>query len=152
MVQGLGPRYVGAMSEHDVKALRRIYAAINRGDADELASDVAHDIEWSLPDHVPWGGTHHGPDGIRACADLFGDHIDGNWADPDDFLDAEDRVLVLGRLRGRARATGQEFEVGFAHVWTLSDGVASQLRAFYDTAPVVAALEGRQPPAPDSAI
>lgn len=140
------------MSEHDVEALRRIYAAVNRGDVDELASDVTHDIEWTLPDYVPWGGTRHGPDGIRAFADVFREHIDGNWADPDDFLAAEDRVIVLGRLRGQARATGREFEVGFAHVWTLSDGVASHLRGFYDTAPVVAALEGRDPPAPESAI
>jgi len=140
------------MPGHDLKAVRRIYTAINRGDIDELAADVAHDIEWSVPDFVPWGGTRHGPDGIRAFADLFQDHVEGNWADPDDFLEAEDRVVVLGRLRGRARATGQAFEVGFVHVWTLSDGAVSHLRAFYDTAPVLAALEGRPPPSPEPAI
>jgi ketosteroid isomerase-like protein len=136
----------------EVQALQRIYAAINRGDAEELAADVAHDIEWNLPEHVPWGGTHHGPDGIRAFAETFTDHIDGNWADPDDFLVAEDRVVVIGRLRGEARATGQEFEVEFAHVWTFTDGVASRLRGYYDTAPVIAALEGREPPRPQAAI
>ncbi len=133
------------MPEHDVRALRRIYSAINRGDIDELASDVAHDIEWSLPERVPWGGTRHGRDGIRAFAEAFRDHVDGNWADPDDFLVAEDRIVVLGRLRGTARATGQDFEVEFAHVWTLTDGVASGLRAFYDTEAVLAALQGRPP-------
>jgi ketosteroid isomerase-like protein len=140
------------MPEHNKQAVLRIYEAINRGDIDELAADVAHDIEWSVPDFVPWGGTRHGPDGIRAFADLFQDHVEGNWADPDDFLEAEDRVIVLGRLRGRARATGKGFEVGFAHVWTLSDGVASHLRAFYDTAPVLAALEGREAIEPDSPV
>ncbi len=140
------------MSEYDVQALRRIYAAINRDDLDELAADVAHDIEWSLPEPVPWGGIHHGPDGIRAFATVFRDHIEGTWADPDDFLEAQDRVVVLGRLRGRARETDQEFEVEFAHVWTLTDGVASHLRAYYDTAPIAAALEGRPAPRPESAI
>jgi uncharacterized protein len=140
------------VSDYDVQALRRIYTAINRDDLDELAADVAHDIEWSLPDPVPWGGIHHGPDGIRAFATVFRDHIDGTWADPDDFLEAQDRVVVLGRLRGRARKTGQEFEVEFAHVWTLTDGVASHLRAYYDTAPITAALEGRPAPRPESAI
>jgi ketosteroid isomerase-like protein len=140
------------MSEHDVQALRRIYAAINRGDVEELAADVAHDIEWSLPERVPWGGIRHGPDGIRAFADTFRDRIDGNWADPDDFLVAEDRVVVIGRLRGQARATGHEFEVEFAHVWTLTDGVASRLRGFYDTEPIVAALEGRPPQHPEPTL
>jgi len=47
---------------------------------------------------------------------------------------------VLGRLRGRARATGDVFEVHFAHVWTLSDGMPSRCRSYFDTAPVMAAL------------
>lgn len=139
------------MPEPEVNALLRIYSAINRGDIDELAADVAHDIEWNLPEPVPWGGTRHGPDGIRAFADSFRDHIDGNWADPDDFLLAEDRIVVLGRLRGLARESGQAFEVEFAHVWTLTDGVASRLRAFYDTAPVIAALQGAAPPGAEPA-
>lgn len=138
------------MPEHEVQALQRIYAAVNRGDTEELAADVAHDIEWNLPDYVPWGGTHHGPDGIHAFAERFRDHVEGNWADPDDFLDAQDRVVVLGRLRGRARETGRDFEVGFAHVWTFTDGVASRLRGFYDTAPVLAALTDRPDAAPES--
>ena len=140
------------MAHEDVDALRRIYEAINRGEVDELAADVAHDIEWTLPEPVPWGGTRHGPDGIHAFAAVFGDHVEGTWADPDDFLVTDDRIVVLGRLRGTARSTGHEFEVEFAHVWTLTDGVASRLRGFYDTAPIVAALEGRAPRRPEADI
>ena len=140
------------MSEYDVQALRRIYAAINRGDFDELAADVAHDIEVNLPDPLPWGGTRHGTDGIRAFTTLFSDHVDGTWADPDDFLEAEDRMIVLGRRRGRARATDLEFEVDFAHIWTLTDGVASHLRGYYDTAPIAAAFGGGPAPPAESGI
>jgi ketosteroid isomerase-like protein len=136
------------VSEHEVQALRRIYAAISRWDLDELIADVAHDIEWTLPDSLPWGGTRHGHDGIESFATSFRDHIVGTWADPDDYLDAGDRIVVLGRLRGRAQATWQEFEVGFAHVWALTDGMASRLRSYFDTAPVLAALEGRAAPEP----
>jgi ketosteroid isomerase-like protein len=141
-----------AVSEHEIQALRRIYAAMTRWDLDELIADVAHDIEWTLPEPLPWGGTRHGHDGIEAFASVFRDHVDGTWADPDDFLDAGDRIVVLGRLRGQARATGQKFEVGFAHVWTLTDGVASRLRSYFDTASVLAALEGRLPPEPPADI
>lgn len=140
------------MSEHEIQALRRIYAAMTRWDLDELIADVAHDIEWTLPDSLPWGGTHHGHDGIEAFATRFRDYVDGTWADPDDFLDAGDRIVVLGRLRGRAVTTRQEFEVGFAHVWAFTDGIASRLRSYFDTAPVLAALEGRPPPAPPADI
>jgi ketosteroid isomerase-like protein len=88
------------MSHQDVESLRRIYDAFSRWDVEELVGDLAHDIEWSLPDTLPWGGTRHGHDGVLAFASVSQDHVDGRWADPDDFLDAGDRMVVLGRLRG----------------------------------------------------
>ena len=103
-------------------------------------ADLAHDIEWNLPDVLPWGGTRHGHDGVLSFASVSQDHVEGRWADPDHFLDAGDRMVVLGRLHGRAKATGQDFEVEFAHVWTMTDGVASRLHAYFDTAPIMAAL------------
>ena len=64
--------------------------------------------------------------------------------DPDDFLDAGDRVVVLGRMRGRAKSSGAEFEVEFAHVWALTDGVPSWFRGYFDTGPILAALQASE--------
>jgi ketosteroid isomerase-like protein len=128
------------MAEFEIQSLRRIYDALSRWDMDEFANDVTHDFEFILPPTVPWGGTRHGPDGVSAFATIFRDHVEGQWADADDFIDADDVIVVLGRLRGRARATGGEFEVHFAHVWTLTDGMPSRCRSYFDTAPVMAAL------------
>jgi uncharacterized protein len=128
------------VSEHDVESLRRIYNAFSRWDLEELVSDLAHDVEWSLPDTLPWGGTRHGHDGVLAFVSVSNDHVEGRWADPDDFLDAGDRLIVQGRMRGRAKATGRGYEVDFVHIWTMTDGVASRMRAYFDTAPIMAAL------------
>jgi uncharacterized protein len=130
----------------DVSSLQRIYSAISRWDVEDLKSDLAHDIEWQLPEGLPWGGTHHGHDGIQAIADIWQEHVEGQWADPDDFLDAGDRIVVLGRLRGRARSSGEEFEVAFAHVWGMTDGVPSWFRGYFDTGPITAALRGAEAP------
>ena len=51
----------------------------------------------------PWGGTRHGRDGVAAYATIFRDHVDGLWADADDFIDAGDVIVVLGRLRGHGK-------------------------------------------------
>jgi ketosteroid isomerase-like protein len=128
------------VSEEDVRSVRRIYDAFSRWDVEELVRDLTHDIEWSVPDTLPWGGTRHGHDGVRAFASVSQDHVEGRWADPDDFLDAGGRLIVLGRMRGRARASGRDYEVEFVHVWTMTDGVASRLRAYFDTAPIMDAL------------
>ena len=128
------------MPESEIQALRRIYGALSRWDVDEFADSVTHDFELILPKTVPWGGTRHGRDGVEAYAAIFRDHVEGQWADPDDFIEAGDLVVVLGRLRGRARATGEKYEVDFAHVWTLSDGMPSRCRSYFDTAPIMAVL------------
>ena len=128
------------MPEFEVEALRRIYDALSRWDVDEFTAAVTHDFKMILPETVPWGGTRHGRDGLEAYATIFQDHVEGLWADPDDFLEAGELIVVLGRLRGRARATGEEYEVDFAHVWTLSDGVPSRCHSYFDTAPIMAVL------------
>jgi ketosteroid isomerase-like protein len=132
------------MPEPEIEALRRIYDALSRWDVDEFANDVTHDFELILPETVPWGGTRHGRDGVEAYATIFRDHVEGLWADPDHFLEAGELIVVLGRLRGRARATGEEYEVDFAHVWTLSDGVPSRCHSYFDTASINAALSADQ--------
>ena len=128
------------MAAYEIQAVRRIYDALSQWNVDELAKDVTHDFELILPETVPWGGTRHGRDGVQTFATVFRDHVEGQWADPDDFIDAGEVIVVLGRLRGRARATGEEFEEHFAHVWTLSDGMPSRCRSYFDTAPIMAAL------------
>lgn len=124
-----------------MRSLRRIYGAMSRGSTEELLSAVAHNIEWSLPETLPWGGTHHGRDGVQTLVEIVQDHVDASWT-ADHFLDAADRIVVLGRTLGRAIASGQEYEVPFAHVWGMTDGVPSSFRGYFDTAPIMAALQG----------
>jgi ketosteroid isomerase-like protein len=108
------------MPQDDIQTVRRIYDALARWDLDELVRDLTHDVEWTLPETLPWGGARHGHEGVRAMLTIFEDHVEGPWAEPDDYLEASDRTVVLGRLRGRGRESGREFEVSFAHVWNVS--------------------------------
>ena len=129
------------MAAEHIPTVRQIYDSMSRWDIAELAGSVSHDFELNLPESVPFGGTRHGPDGVEAFGTLFADHLEGPWAEPDQFLDAGDALVVIGRLRGSAKRTGREFEVSFAHVWTFSDGAPSRCRSFYDTAPITAAIK-----------
>lgn len=128
------------MPEFEIQAVRRIYDAFSKWDVDEFARNVTHDFELVLPDTVPWGGTFHGVDGVKAFTTVFRDHVDGQWADPDDYVDGSDVIIVLGRQRGRAIATGRRYEVHFAHAWSLADGVPARCRSYFDSAPINAAL------------
>jgi ketosteroid isomerase-like protein len=121
---------------------RTIYSAIQAQDFDAVQENVAHDIEWALPESLPWGGVYHGHLGVAAMSEIYLEHVDGSWAEPDEFMEYGDTVVVLGRTRGRGLSSGVEFEVPFAHVWMLSDGVPRRFRGYLDSAPIATALTG----------
>lgn len=126
-----------------VDIVRRSYEAFERHDMDAVVADMHPDIEWHQAQGLPHGGLYHGLDEVRR--NIF-DPLDEDWwnefsAKPDEFLDAGDDVVVLGRYRGTAKRTGKILDVPFVHVWTLSGGRAVRFRQFLDTAGWVAALE-----------
>ena len=131
------------MSEENVNILRRGYEAFNRGDIDTVMGLMDPNIEWQEPDveGLPQRGTHHGPEDV--ANNVFG-AIVGNWdsfqAVPEDFMDAGDRVVVLGHLAGTGKASGRTLDAPYAHVLTLRDGKAVHFRAYADTANALQSL------------
>jgi hypothetical protein len=126
-----------------VDIVRRSYEAFERGDLDGVLADMHPEIEWHQAQGLPHGGYYRGIDEVRR--NIF-DPLDEEWWDefsavPDEFLDAGDHVVVLGRYRGVAKVTGRALDVPFVHVWTLAEGKAVRFRQFLDTAGWVAALE-----------
>jgi ketosteroid isomerase-like protein len=123
--------------------VRRSYDAFARGDLDAVVADMHDDIEWQQAQGLPHGGTYHGLDDVRR--NVF-DPLDRDWwsqfsAVPDEFLDAGDEVVVLGRYRGVAHGTGKPLDVPFVHVWSLREGKAWRFRQFLDTHGWIVALE-----------
>jgi uncharacterized protein len=128
------------MAEDDIRALQKLYDAFDRGEIDPFLERLAHDVEWRVPEPLPWGGTHHGHDGARTVMERMREHVDRPVSIADDWLDAGDRIVVIGRFRGAARSSGRDFEARFAHVWALDNGVARQVDVHVDTATVLEAL------------
>jgi hypothetical protein len=126
----------------NVAAVRRSYEAFARDDLDGVVADMHEEIEWHQAQGLPHGGFYRGLVEVRRA--IF-EPLDEEWwdefsADPDEFIDAGADVLVLGRYRGRAKGTGKELDVPFAHVWSFRDGKAVRFRQFLDTAGWVEAL------------
>jgi len=131
------------MQMSPVEIVRRSYDAFARGDLDGVLGDMDPEIEWHQAQGLPHGGFYRGLDEVRR--NIF-DPLDAEWWDgftamPDEFLDAGDHVVVLGRYRGTAKRTGRVLDVPFVHVWTLRGEKAIRFRQFLDTAGWVAALE-----------
>jgi ketosteroid isomerase-like protein len=109
---------------------------------DAVLADMHDDIEWQQAQGLPHGGTYRGLAEVRR--NVF-DPLDRDWwsefaAAPDEFLDAGEEVVVLGRYRGVAKETGRRLDVPFVHIWSLRDGKAWRFRQFLDTHGWVEAL------------
>ena len=136
------PHRTSTLHDMNMTIVRRSYEAFARGDLDAVVADMDEAIEWQQAQGLPHGGTYRGLAEVRA--NVF-DPLDRDWwsafsAVPDEFLEAGDEVVVLGRYRGTAKQTGKALDVPFVHVWSLRDGKAWRFRQFLDTAGWVAAL------------
>jgi ketosteroid isomerase-like protein len=130
------------MSNIDI--VRRSYDAFSRHDMAGVMGDMHAEIVWHQAQGLPHGGTYRGLDAVKR--NIF-DPLDAEWwneftADPDEFLDAGENVVVVGRYRGTAKATGKQLDVPFVHIWTLEGEKAIQFRQYLDTAGWVGALQG----------
>jgi uncharacterized protein len=126
-----------------VDIVRRSYVAFERGDMDAVMADMHPEIEWHQAQGLPHGGLYRGLEEVRR--NIF-DPLDDEWWDeftavPDEFLEAGDQVVVIGRYRGTAKETGKQLDVPFVHIWSMSGDQAIRFRQYLDTAGWVAALQ-----------
>jgi uncharacterized protein len=126
----------------NVAVAKRSYEAFACGDMDAVLEGMDEAIEWQQAQGLPHGGIYLGLAAVRA--NIF-DPLDRDWwsefsAEPSEFLDAGDEVVVLGRYRGVAKETGKRLDVPFVHVWSFRAGKAWRFRQFLDTAGWVQSL------------
>ena len=109
------------MSEN-LDLVRSIYAAYERGDFRTPADEFAPDFEWVQLRAVVEPGTHRGLEARdRAFRSIF-EVYENFRIEPEEYIDAGDRVIVVARSHGTARGSGMQLDQRFAYVWTVRDG------------------------------
>lgn len=130
------------MSNETVAVVRAIYDAFAAGDVAKVVALMAPDMEWNEAENFPYadGNPYRGADAILGgIFARLGSEWDGFAAVPNEFLDAGDSVVVLGRYRGTYRATGRAIDAQMAHLWRVRDGKAAAFQQFVDTLAVARA-------------
>ena len=84
-----------------------------------LAPDVVLDASrLGIPDI----GVHHGHDGVREFWRRWLGPWDAWEFAPEEFIDANDEVVVSIRQRGQGKGSGVWAELSHSQVWTFRDG------------------------------
>jgi len=100
------------------------------------------DIAWHVPDTLPFGGDLHGVMEVFEFFAAMNELFEDAYPEPEEFLAAGDKLVVLGTWRGRARSTGIRVELPFAHVSQFRDGRLVYFRNYIDAAKVLQSVEG----------
>jgi ketosteroid isomerase-like protein len=110
------------MSEENVQKTRDFIDAYNRRDFDAAIADFDPQVEWVLPAHQR-SDSCVGPDEIIRFWEGLDETFDELRLDPQEFVDAGDRVAVRLRYYGLGKGSGVELETEMYHqVTTFRDG------------------------------
>ena len=124
------------MSQENVALIQGLYAAFKAGDVPDVLARMSPDIVWNEAENFPYadGNPYWGPEAIlTGVFARLGTEWDGFAAIPDEFLDAGDTVVVLGRYHGTYKATGRALDAQLVHVWRVADGKAVGFQQYTDT-------------------
>jgi uncharacterized protein len=138
----MGPVFDPITDAH-VERCRAAYRMVTDGDPAFLDL-LDPDVEWYVPDSLPGGGALRGHWDVLAFLDTSGQFWDDPRPEPEDFLASGDKLVVLGNWCGRAKSTGIEMKVPFAHVQQFRDGKLVYFRNYIDATEVMKTLE--EPP------
>ena len=92
------------------------------------------EVVWEIPEEFQTLGfaeRYYGHQGLVEGLEQFSEAFESWEIRPDRALDFGDRVLALGRFRGKARASGVEWEQEFSQIVTLDKGLVVRDRFFY---------------------
>jgi ketosteroid isomerase-like protein len=118
------------MAQADIDTLRAEYEAISRRDWDSLFSGAHADFEFKTPDRGLGPQTVPGPEQARRAMQDFFAPYEEVLAEPQEFFDRGDRIVVYFLQRCRPKGSNAAVEIRAAHLWTMRDGKAARLEIF----------------------
>jgi ketosteroid isomerase-like protein len=120
------------VSQENVEIIKRFVDAFNERELETFAAMTTPDFEWTTSMMAVEGEVFCGREGIDTYFERMRDVWDDFRGFADDYRDLGDRVLSLGRLEGRGRASGVHVTTPLAILFDISGGKVSRMRSYLD--------------------
>ncbi|MFN2531557.1 MAG: nuclear transport factor 2 family protein [Pyrinomonadaceae bacterium] len=120
----------------NIEVVRGLYDSFSKGDVPGVLNQMHEQVEWNEAENFIYadGNPYVGPQAVLEGVFM---RIGTDWNDfkvtPEEWLDAGNRIVVLGTYRGQHRNTGSEVAAQFAHVWSLKEGRIVRFQQYTDT-------------------
>lgn len=134
------------MSQTNLEVVKGLYAAFARGDGAAVLAGMDPGIIWNEAESFPYADRNPYVGPMAVAEGLFY-RLATDWDNfqvlPEEFLDAGNTIVVMGRYRATYKATGVAMNPQFAHVWRVKDGKITNFQQYVDTAQAVNAMAGK---------
>src|ERR1700738_5356259 len=128
--------------EENVQIVKDFFAAMGRGDKQGLLALSGEDMGWIIPgEDWPLAGTHRGHAGLADLVQKASKMVETSFPKPPEFVAQGDRVLVVGFVTGRIKATNRTFEAHWVFAITVRNGKLTNIREYIDTQALARASE-----------
>ncbi len=118
---------------NNIEVIQELYRAFRQQDYEAFLRISSEDIEWVQNEGFPGGATRKGTSAvIEGVFKANQNNWEGFAYHIEEFLDAGDSIIVIGRYTGRNRISGKPMSAA-AHVYDLRDGKVCRFRMFADT-------------------
>lgn len=126
---------------NNLETIKKLYELFALGDIFTVLESLDENIVWTEAEGFPYGGTYVGhKEIVKNVLKKLATEWDVYKVEPDEFLDAGNRIVALGNYSGIFKETGKRMNAPFAHVWTLENGKATRFIQYTDTLKVSEAL------------
>jgi uncharacterized protein len=120
-----------------LEIVRAVYVSHEQRDTPGLVELLTDDVEWHQAEGHPYSGGRpwRGPaEVVEHVVNPINNDWDGYQTSVDEFIDAGDRIIVLGRYRGTYKATGGVVDAAVCTIYRVRAGRIWHWQQFTDTA------------------
>ncbi len=134
-------------TQENVDILKHGYKLWAGGDSRAMEywfEHIADDVQWSSVVDEQSAGMEFAEDtNAKSGVVRYFEKLAATWemefCQIDEYVAQDDRVVVLGNVKWRNRATGKSVETKKVDVFRMKDGMITEFCEFYDTAKAIAA-------------
>jgi ketosteroid isomerase-like protein len=134
------------MPHDNVEIVRASWEAWSRGDTAALLEFYDPEVEWDMThSYVPDMGVFHGHEGIREFFREWREFFAEYYAEPEQFIGADENVMVRIRQGGRGRVSSVDVEMPtYWQVYRLREGRAVRVEIYREEAEALEAVGLRE--------
>lgn len=128
------------MSQHDVHIVQSIYDAYITGNVAPVFEVLDPEIDFIIPDSLPYGGIYHGFEGAQQLFLAIQNTWEYSQVTPERIVSREDLVIAFARLRGKIRGSERLIDLPFIEVFGMRKHKVVRMQPYYsDTNVIVSA-------------